>query len=174
MSIASDKIKVITPPNFELIPNDKCWNLSLFLGGSIEMDKAEQWQQRFIDGLRNKMNSKIHGVLKNIYIFNPRRENWDITIKQSITDPVFYQQVNWELDYLEKAEYRVFYFAENTLSPVSLLEYGKFFDYENTYVAAHPNYNRIGNLQIFCHRHGIRLHQSVDDLVTIISPKTYV
>jgi len=83
------------------------------------------------------------------------------------------QQVNWELDYLEKVEYRVFYFAENTLSPVSLLEYGKFFDYENTYIAAHPNYNRIGNLQIFCHRHGIRLHQSVDDLVTIISPKTY-
>jgi hypothetical protein len=37
----------------------------------------------------------------NHYTYNPRRENWDSSLVQSIDDLKFKEQVVWELDNLE-------------------------------------------------------------------------
>ena len=154
------QIRVITPPSFITLDNSRT---SVFLAGSIEMDKAEQWQQKFIDNLIFEVRKMNSG--KGIDIFNPRRANWDITVKQSIEDPVFYQQVRWELDYLGNVKVRVFYFAPNTLSPVSLLEFGKFFSYPNTFLCVNPDYQRAGNLEVFANKYKIKIHQNLGDII---------
>lgn len=155
-----DAIRIITPPSFITLDNSRT---SVFLAGSIEMDKAEQWQQRFIDEFISQYERGSSG--RFVDIFNPRRANWDITAKQSIEDPVFYQQVRWELDYLEDAKVRVFYFAPDTLSPISLLEFGKFFDYPNTFLCVNSAYQRAGNLEVFANKYKIKIHRDFGDII---------
>jgi len=88
---------------------------SVFLAGSIEMNKATNWQQ------------KCEVELEKLYhIFNPRRENWDSSWKQIITNPNFKEQVEWELNALEKADWIILFFEGSTKSPISLLEFGLF------------------------------------------------
>ena len=67
---------------------------SIFLAGSIEMGKAEDWQAYIGNNLFSH----------DIIILNPRREHWDSSWKQSIDNPVFKEQVDWELDALGQAD----------------------------------------------------------------------
>src|ERR1700761_2759886 len=85
---------------------------SIFLAGSIEMGKAENWQAKVGNFL----------VSKNFNVFNPRREDWDSSWVQTYKNPHFAQQVRWELNALDKADYIIMYLDPNTISPISLLE----------------------------------------------------
>ena len=58
---------------------------TIFLGGSIEMGKAENWQQR--------MESELQAP-GEVCVFNPRRDDWDSSWKQEIANLPFYEQVN--------------------------------------------------------------------------------
>src|SRR5262245_28107910 len=65
---------------------------SVFLAGSIEMGAAEDWQaivQRGLDDLE-------------VLVLNPRRDDWNASWVQSISDPRFREQVEWELSGLEQ------------------------------------------------------------------------
>ena len=64
---------------------------TVFLAGSIEMGKAENWQEKV---------TKVFNDLGYI-VFNPRRDDWDSTWTQEFSNSQFYQQVNWELNSLE-------------------------------------------------------------------------
>lgn len=86
---------------------------TIFLAGSIEMDKAINWQKRCEELLQD-----------DYIIFNPRRNEWDSSWSQTIENDNFKEQVNWELHALEKADIIIMYFAGNTMSPISLLEFG--------------------------------------------------
>ena len=86
----------------------------LFLAGSIEQDTATQWQREVVKRL----------TTHRVDILNPRRTHWDASWKQSPDNPQFVEQVNWELNGLDKADIIFFYFDENTKSPVTLLELG--------------------------------------------------
>jgi len=55
---------------------------SVFLAGSIDMDKAVNWQVYCEERLDSKFN-----------VFNPRRKSWDSTWKQEIGDNPFTKQV---------------------------------------------------------------------------------
>src|SRR5688572_177940 len=89
---------------------------SLFLAGSIEMGLAEGWQERVESALADL----------DVVILNPRRDDWDSSWKQSISDPQFRQQVEWELDGLERASLIAVYFVPDTKAPITLLELGLF------------------------------------------------
>jgi hypothetical protein len=89
---------------------------SIFLAGSIEMGKAENWQT----GLENTLN-KYHGT-----ILNPRRNDWDNSWIQSIINTPFREQVLWELQALKNSDIIFMYFDPKTKSPISLLELGLF------------------------------------------------
>ncbi|KKK82551.1 hypothetical protein LCGC14_2802240, partial [marine sediment metagenome] len=86
---------VKAPNDFEAQPFPR-----LFLCGSIEMGKAENWQQRIERELAD-----IGGT-----ILNPRRDDWDSSWVQSVDNRQFREQVEWELRAQERSDLIVCYF----------------------------------------------------------------
>jgi hypothetical protein len=87
---------------------------SLALFGSIEMGRAANWQAQ----------AQTFFTDYDFDIYNPRRDNWDVSWKQEKESKPFFEQVNWELTVLENAQVRLFYFAPDTQSPITLMELG--------------------------------------------------
>jgi hypothetical protein len=56
----------------------------IFLAGSIEMGKVENWQERVARELSD---------IPNLTILNPRRDDWDDSWVQSINDPQFVEDL---------------------------------------------------------------------------------
>lgn len=129
---------------------------SVFLGGSIEMGKAIDWQTQIAKALASS----------DILILNPRRDNWDSSWKQSIDTPQFREQVEWELDALDAADFVVFYFDPNTKSPITLMELGLHAagNPEKVIVCCPEGFWRKGNVDIVCRRYGVA---QVDTVVAL-------
>jgi len=124
---------------------------SVFLAGSIDMGSAKDWQE----------DIGLFFYEKGYNVFNPRREDWDSSWKQDYSNPNFYQQVNWELNALEKCDFILLYLVSNTLSPISLLELGKFSN-KPMFLICNNSFWRAGNIEIFCDRYNIPLFNDVD------------
>ena len=142
------------------IPNVKT-NTKIFLGGSIEMGKAIDWQRELIERLKDEM----------ITFLNPRRNDWDSSWTQEITNPQFREQVEWELDGLDMADIIVMVFDPNTKSPISLLELGLHASSEKMVVICPEGFWRKGNVDIVCNRHEIKQVKDIDELVKYIYEK---
>lgn len=123
---------------------------SVFLAGSIEQGKAELWQDQIIKSLADK----------HVTIFNPRRDEWNADWVQSIENPDFTEQVNWELDALELSDIVVFYFDPNTKSPITLFELGFFFRVKKIIICCPPGFWRKGNIEVFAKRYNVALYES--------------
>lgn len=119
----------------------------VFLAGSIEMGVAENWQERFI-----KNNAD-----RDIVILNPRRLDWDSTWVQEKDNPKFREQVEWELNAMEKANEIFMYFDPNTKSPISLLELGLFAHTGKMVVCCPKGFWRKGNVDIVCEKYGVTM-----------------
>jgi hypothetical protein len=127
---------------------------SIFLAGSIEMDKAINWQK------------KCETLLSEKYIlFNPRRDSWDSSWEQSINNPQFKEQVTWELNALEKADIIIMYFVGKTKSPISLLELGLFAQSGKLKVVVEYEFWRKGNVDIVCERYNIQQFRNLEELI---------
>jgi hypothetical protein len=98
-------------------------------------------------------------------LFNPRRAEWDSSWLQDIENPQFYQQVNWELNALEKSDLIFMYFAPGTKSPISLLELGLFAHTGKMIVCCPEGFWRKGNVEIVCERFNIPLYENIDNLL---------
>ncbi len=118
---------------------------SIFLAGSIDMGRAEDWQKTLGDLLPHE----------NLVLLNPRRKDWDISWEQRIENPVFKAQVKWELDGLERADLIVFYFAADSKSPITLLELGLFAHSGRAVVCCPAEFWRKGNVDIVCQKYKI-------------------
>ena len=130
---------------------------SIFFAGSIEMGKAEDWQSRLFE--------HIHKF--DVHVYNPRRDNWDSSWKQDISNPNFNEQVTWELKHIENADMVVFYFDPDTKSPITLLELGlqlEAHDPQTLFVCCPDGYWRKGNVQIVCARYGVKLYNTYDEM----------
>jgi hypothetical protein len=148
-------MKVIKPP-FPLVKTGINVT-SIFLAGSIEMGSSEDWQTVIEDRLKS--------VSDDFVIINPRRDSWDSSWTQSFSNPQFYQQVNWELNGLEKADIIVMYFSPETKSPISLLELGLYADSGKMIVCCPNGFWRKGNVEIVCEKYGIPLFDNFEDLL---------
>ncbi len=109
------------------------------------MGRAARWQ----DELANQLQDL------DLLVFNPRREAWDSSWVQQIDNPVFREQVEWELGALEQATLIVLYFDPATTAPISLLEMGLFARSGKLIVCCPEGYFRKGNVDIVCRRYGI-------------------
>lgn len=118
---------------------------SVFLAGSIEMGRAELWQDAVAAALRDEL----------LIILNPRRDDWDASWEQSSANPQFVAQVTWELDAQERADLIAMYFAPETYAPITLLELGLFAASGKLLVCCPPGYWRKGNVDVVCARYGI-------------------
>ena len=125
---------------------------SIFLAGSIDMDKAVNWQKYCEDRLDTEFN-----------VFNPRRKAWNSSWKQEIGDNAFTKQVNWELDALDQAEHIILFFASKNLSPISLLEFGLYANSGKLNVVCEEGFWRKGNVDIVCERYGVSQYSNLDE-----------
>lgn len=128
----------------------------VFLAGSIEQGKAAFWQDQVLAGL-----SRLSGTL-----LNPRRPQWDASWRQSIDEPRFRGQVEWELSGLEQADIIAIYFDPATGAPITLMELGLFARSGKAIVACPEGYWRKGNVDIVCARYGV---ENVEDLDALIA-----
>ena len=126
---------------------------SVFLAGSIEMGKAENWQDKVSDNITKC----------GFDVFNPRRDDWDSTWTQDFENPQFYQQVTWELNALENSDLIILYFDPNTKSPISLLEMGLFAKSKKLIVICPDGFWRKGNVEIVCQYYNIPFHDNLED-----------
>jgi hypothetical protein len=139
-------------------PSEYKDNFTLFLAGSIEMGTAEHWQNRVIETLKD---------CKRLTIYNPRRADWDSSWVQSIDNPQFKEQVEWELDHLQRANLAIFYFDPSTKSPITLMELGMMSNPWSplTIVVCPKGFWRRGNVEIFCNREGIEFFETLEDAI---------
>jgi hypothetical protein len=151
--------KVVFPPSYQITKGDAT-KLKIFLAGSIEMGKAEDWQTQVSNLLADQ---------EDIIIFNPRRDDWDSSWVQSIHDDQFYAQVNWELDHIEKANVVLMYFDPTSQSPISLLELGILTAYPDKVLVCCPEgFWRKGNVDIVCERFNIETVETKEEFLQYI------
>jgi hypothetical protein len=143
-------MKVIKAPEYF----DKDSRL-IFLGGSIDMGQAEPWQ----DWLTKELSALIYPIV----ILNPRRDDWDSSWEQDPTPGTkFHEQVTWELEAQEWSGIRVYYFADDSRSPITLMELGlSVYGWGKTIVYCSPKFYRYGNVKVVCDRYdGVELRET--------------
>lgn len=117
----------------------------IFLGGSIDMGRAANWQAELPQQLADL----------RVGWLNPRRADWNPAWKAEASEPEFRRQVEWELAALEDADIIILYFAAGTQSPISLLELGLYARSGKLIVLAPDGFWRKGNIDITAERYGV-------------------
>lgn len=148
---------IIKPPKLE--NKEQSNKKSIFLAGTIDMGDSIDWQ------------AKVQEELKSfdIVIYNPRRDDWDSSWKQSISDPQFNEQVNWELDHIDKATLVIMYFADDSKSPISLLELGYLCKTPHKVIVyCTDKFYRKGNVDIICQRNNIIVVEDLNKLLDMV------
>lgn len=132
---------------------------TLFLAGSINMGKTVDWQK--------DLSNRLLKEFTDLWIFNPRRDDWDNSWEQDIKNEKFSEQVNWEIEHIDKATYLFFYFDKEHMSPISLYELGYVAKakYLSPIVYCPKEYIRHGNIQIYASRDHFRLFTNYEEAV---------
>ena len=144
---------VLKPP----APLDLAGRRGVFLAGSIEMGRAGDWQAEVTAALSDL----------EIAVLNPRRDDWDSSWRQSIDDPRFRGQVEWEIAAQERADLIAMYFAPETLAPITLLELGLFAASGKQVVCCPAGYWRRGNVEVVCARYRIPFVETLPELIAL-------
>jgi hypothetical protein len=140
-------------------PNLSRDEVSIFLAGSIDMGTAENWQTRMEHDLVD---------IDHLSIYNPRRDDWDSSWIQDPTPGTqFHEQVSWELDHLERANLVIVYFADDSKSPITLLELGLMLSDWGKEVAIYcsPKFYRYGNVKMVADRYHAPVYENYEDLL---------
>lgn len=136
-------MQVITAPERKPITNQ-----SIFLAGTIDDGKSEDWQSKLIEELSDH----------EITILNPRRNNWG-----DLSDNELRKQITWELDHLEKADIIFMYIIGTSKSPISLLEMGIHIKDLKLIVVCEPEFYRYENVKITCEYYNAELYDSLGE-----------
>ena len=118
---------------------------SVFLAGSIEQGKAEDWQAALAERL----------AARDIIILNPRRRNWDAGMDQRSHNAELVRQIDWELNSLDAADIVIFNLLDGTMSPISLLELGLCARKGRVFMCCPEAFWREANVEVVCNRFGI-------------------
>lgn len=149
------RIEVVTSPEALPTRHDRP---RLFLGGSIDMGNARDWQAEMIRALRDT----------NLVIFNPRRPDWNPAWQPVASDPNFRQQVEWELNALDRSDIIVMVFTPNSQSPISLLEMGLNARNGRMIIYCPEGYWRKGNVDITAAHYDIETVDSMEALIAAV------
>lgn len=144
----------------------------IFLAGTIDMGNSEDWQVKvrnyFGEGFDNVAFDEVHPKLGTIVLFNPRRDKWNPNWKQGIEEPQFYQQVNWEMNALDKSDIIILNLLPNSYSPISLLELGLYAKSGKLKVCCPEGFYRKGNVDMVCDKYGIPMYENLNKLLKTI------
>jgi hypothetical protein len=143
---------IIKPPTpISLRPGHR----SVFLAGSIEMGQAEAWQAEFERAFAED----------DFTILNPRRDEWEASWVQSIHNPNFREQVEWELAGQERADVIAMYFHPQTKAPITLLELGLCARSGKAIVCCPEGFWRRGNIEVVCAQYSVTMVESMAELI---------
>ena len=148
-------MKLFTSPD-EFRPNGK---MTIFLAGSIEMGKADDWQTKMTEQLK----------VFDINILNPRRRDWDDSWIESRDNLEFRRQVEWQLHGLGVSDLILMNLLPTSISPISLLELGLFAASTKLLVCCSDDFGRSGNIHIVCDYHRIPLCKTQEEFLEIAS-----
>lgn len=137
--------------------------LKVFLAGSIEMGKAAKWQERVSRALENE----------RVILYNPRRDDWDLSWEQSIDNRQFRTQVEWELTHMDKADIILMYLDPETKSPISLMELGIHCTSDKLVVCCPEGFWRKGNVDVVCKWNKIDMVPSISALIEYVRKQLY-
>lgn len=137
---------------------EECGLPKVFLAGSIDLGAAPDWRKGLADALSDE----------DVLLLNPRRDDWDASWEQSITDARFREQVEWELAGLEASDVIVLCLAPGTKSPISLLELGLFARSKKLVVCCPQGFWRKGNVDIVCERYAVTQTDSLDEALLAV------
>ena len=127
----------------------------IFLAGSIDMGKSEDWQARVAKELNDQQ----------VVLLNPRRLDWNPAWRAEADEPEFRRQVEWELNALEQADIIVMYLVPGSQSPISLLELGLYARSGKLLIACPEGFWRKGNVDITAERYNIPVYDSLEELI---------
>lgn len=138
-------MKYIEAPNYtvdiaRLNPAD-----NLFLAGSIT--GAQDWQKEMAFKKYNVYDINV-SLIDYFNVFNPRRANFDVS------DPsVEKEQITWEYHCIQHSRYILFWFAPETLAPITLFELGSALnthqhEHRNIFIGVDPEYKRKNDVII--------------------------
>lgn len=147
-------MKEIKPPHSIVKNSNKGWH-KVFLAGTIEMGNSEDWQTKVSNALTDRPFT----------ILNPRRVDWDSSWSREFENPQFYQQVTWELNALDKADFIILYLLPDSKSPISLLELGLYANSGKLLVCCPTGFWRKGNVDIVCERFNIPVYENIEKLL---------
>lgn len=153
-------LTIITPEDIKNKWANKLDTKSIFLAGTIDNGDSMNWQDKVI-------NELINLGVKNLEIYNPRREHWNSNSKEELE-----KQIKWEQDHLDAANIIVMVLLDDSKSPISLLELGLYAKSKKLIVFCTPNFYRWDNVRLTCEKYNIELIQDVNQLTitnTIIS-----
>lgn len=129
---------------------------SVFLAGSIDNGTAEDWQCRACAAFEDL----------DVALLNPRRLDWDTTWTQSIEDRQFREQVEWELNALDKATWILLHITASSKAPITLLELGLYARSGKLVISCEDGYWRRGNIEVVARRFEIPLFDHLDEAIS--------
>lgn len=144
-------------------PDLSAFTPSVFLAGSIEQDKAENWQT---------IAENFFMQYPEVVVLNPRRDSWDSSVKQTAQDARLHQQVSWELYHLSECKCIIMYFDPTTLSPITLLELGLYAKSNKLLVCCPDGFWRKGNVEIVCARYNVPMFNTLLEMLQEAASRT--
>lgn len=120
----------------------------VYLGGAIDMGKAEDWQSEVIDLLDSS---------SDLVLLNPRRAEFTAKMED--------EQIRWELQALEASDAILMWFPKESESPISLLEFGLYLQSGKLLVGVEESFYRQRNIELTAEYYGVKVFHSLQHLV---------
>ena len=141
----------VFPPSYD--------NKSLFLAGGIT--GCPDWQAEMVEKLSDT----------DLTLLNPRRKDFPVDDPNAAKE-----QITWEWHHLDKAKAISFWFAKETVQPITLLELGKWLSHglKKLFIGIHPEYSRRQDVEIQTKLeigHSFNFVYSLEDLAVQIKEK---
>lgn len=114
---------------------------SIFLAGSIT--GAHDWQ---LELAYSRMVESGPRLIDLYNVFNPRRANYN-----ALDSTLELEQITWEYHCIHKCNHILFWFAPETLAPITLFELGSALnthDHNKIYIGIDPEYKRKNDVII--------------------------
>ena len=152
-------MKVIQPPD-NIFTGEICPRV--FLAGTIDMGNSVDWQAEVAQAFSD---------FDELTFYNPRRDSWDSSWKQSLDNPHFVRQVEWELMAMKHADIIFMHFLPGSQSPITMLEMGMYANSKKLLVCCPDGFYRKGNIDIVCNHYGIPHEDDLDLAIELLRNK---
>ena len=121
-------------------------SFKIFMAGGIS--DCWDWQRYLFDRVNShySLKSDVEMKIKHpiVTIYNPRRDKFDVHNKE-----VFDEQITWEYNKLKDSDLVVFWFTDETIQPITLLELGKELGRgKRVLIGRHDDYERADDIEL--------------------------